>query len=96
MRQNGHYRWRVRFAAFLMTLTISSPALAKDFPKQAKQNLIAATNPTDVTYDSRRKIVYVTSDSQVLRYKLPAKKFLTPFELVALWKGPTYQRIATH
>lgn len=75
-------RWRLRVIKALgVILLLALWTLGSVSDSQAEGGFIAAPNRVDMVHDSQRNILYITSGSQVLRYNLKTKSFLSSFQL---------------
>ncbi len=64
-------------ALFICALAVFAPL----FPARAEGTFIAAPNRTDFVHDPARGLIYISSGSQILRYRIADKTFLPPFEI---------------
>ncbi len=70
--------FHLRFLTFLFFAPVCSHAVG---------TFVAAPSRTDIIYDARRDILYISSGSAVLRYQLATDTFLTPFQLTGTLMG---------
>jgi WD40 repeat protein len=76
-------RWSSLFA-FACAVALSTLTLAT---AKAEGTLINAPNRADILYDDANQLLYITSDSNVLRYQLSTGEFLPPIKLSGQLKG---------
>lgn len=69
----------LRFLLCLGALTCSGAALTR--PARADGTLISAPTRFDFTHDAARGLVYISSGSQVLRYRLSDGTWLSPIDI---------------
>jgi hypothetical protein len=83
-----HAPWRFpvvpvrRIFHFCLLMLLAVPGLA-----QAVGTFVPAPQRTDMVYDDRRDLLYISNGSQLLRYQLSAGAFIDPLELGGSLKG---------
>lgn len=75
------YRTKSIALALGACLAVTAPAA------HARVKFISAPNRVDIVYDDLRGLLYITSGSQLLRYQLSTKSFLTPVNVGGSLEG---------
>lgn len=82
------FRFRLKKATCkTLIATAALAALIMTVPAAAKVKFVSAPSRVDIVYDDTRGLLYITSGSQLLRYQLSTKSFLTPVTIGGSLEG---------